>query len=106
METLTVQHTDEAILASKARLPAHVVYRTFVKETVVLNLKTCKYHGLNRTAGRMLDVLQHAPAVRKAVEILAAEYDRPLEEMENDVTGFCRDLLGRGLIELAGDGSH
>ena len=51
------------ILRSSARLPDHVVYRTFVYETVVLNLQTGKYHGLNRTGGRMLELLEREPTV-------------------------------------------
>ena len=52
--------SDQALLASRARLPQHVVHRSFVAETVVLNLRTGKYHGLNPTAGRMLEALDAA----------------------------------------------
>lgn len=40
------------ILDSQARVPRHVVYRDFVNETVVLNLETGTYHGLNRPNAR------------------------------------------------------
>ena len=33
--------------ALSARIPQHVVFRGFATETVVLNLETGKYHGLN-----------------------------------------------------------
>jgi len=56
----------------RARVPNNVVYRTFAYETVVLNLNTGKYHGLNRTAGRMLESLDRSPTVGEAVELLAA----------------------------------
>ncbi len=102
MET-TTGHTTESILGAKVRLPEHVVYRAFVKETVVLNLQTGKYHGLNPTGGRMLEMLQRAASVREATEKLAAEYGQPQQEIESDLVDFCRDLLERGLIELAGD---
>ena len=83
-------------------MPEHVVYRTFVQETVVLNLQTGKYHGINLVGGRMLEVLQRAPTIQEAVVQLAEEYQRPLDEMEQDVCNFCDELLGRGLIQIQG----
>ena len=50
-----VPDTCRRSLASKVTRPQHVVYRSFPSETVVLNLQTGSYHGLNATAGRMLD---------------------------------------------------
>lgn len=88
------------ILASSARIPEHVVYRTFVYETVVLNLQTGKYHGLNRTGGRMLELLQREPTVRDAAARIAGEFGRPTAEVEVDLCEFCSDLASRGLIVL------
>jgi hypothetical protein len=92
--------TNDALLAEMARTPEHVVYRPFVKETVVLNLQTGKYHGLNPTGGRMLEVLERSETIGAAARQLAEEYGGPLETLEADLCDFCRDLLERGLIEL------
>ena len=56
---------------------AHVVYRSFPSETVVLNLQTGKYHGLNATAGSMLEALQQASCIRDAVAAVAEDYAKP-----------------------------
>jgi hypothetical protein len=99
--------TNDALLTEKARTPEHVVYRPFVKETVVLNLQTGKYHGLNPTGGRMLEVLERSETIGAAARQLAEEYGGPLETLEADLCDFCRDLLERGLIELrAPDGDN
>ena len=98
------QPTREALLESGVSVPQHVVYRAFANETVVLNLLTGKYHGLNPTGGRMLEVLDGSAKVRDAGEILAAEYDRPAVEIEGDLYEFCVELLGYGLIEMNGRG--
>jgi hypothetical protein len=92
--------TNDALLTEMARTPEHVVYRPFVKETVVLNLQTGKYHGLNPTGGRMLEVLERSETIGAAARQLAEEYGGPLETLEADLCDFCRDLLERGLIEL------
>ncbi len=91
---------NASMLAEKARLPAHAVYRAFVKETVILNLQSGTYHGLNPTGGRMLEALERAPTVGEAAGRLAEEYGQPLEDIERDLCDFCSDLLERGLIEL------
>jgi len=97
--------TDGALLACGARLPQHVVHRSFVTETVVLNLRTGKYHGLNPTAGKMLEALEAAPTVGAAVPELAEEYGVEPSLIETDLLVLCRGLLERGLIEIDADGS-
>jgi hypothetical protein len=92
--------TDQTLLVSRARLPQHVVHRTFVAETVVLNLRTGKYHGLNVTAGRMLEALESAPTVDDSVADLAAEFGVEEEQIRTDLLTLCRGLLERGLIEI------
>jgi hypothetical protein len=90
------------LLRAKVVVPQNVVFRRFPAETVVLNLQTGKYHGLNPTAGRMLEALSESATVSAAVEALAAEYDRPAAGVERDVQNLCQALLDRGLIETEG----
>jgi hypothetical protein len=86
--------------SSKIVVPHHVVYRSFPSETVVLNLQTGKYHGLNPTAGSMLGALERASCVEHAAQLLAEQYQRPRAEVEQDVRALCDALLARGLIEI------
>jgi hypothetical protein len=88
------------ILAAHMRLPQHVLHRSFVAETVVLNLRTGKYHGLNPTAGRMLEALAGAPTAGAAVPELAREYGVEPAQVESDLIALCQGLLERGLIEM------
>ena len=87
-------------------VPKIVVYREFAHETVILYLDTGKYHGINRTAARMLDVLQQSPTIRAAAESLAEEYGHPVDRIETDLVTFCAGLLERELIAVVerGDG--
>lgn len=93
----------EVLLGARVKLPEHVVHRSFATEMVVLNLNTGRYHGLNPTAGRMLEVLQERATVRDAVMQLSEEFDVPGEQVEGDVVTLCGDLLQRGLITLDRD---
>jgi hypothetical protein len=93
------------LLKARIKLPQHVVYRTFPSETVVLNLETGKYHGLNPTAGRMLETLERAESVLDAATVAAGEYEQPQATTERDMCELCSSLLERGLIEIdRGDG--
>jgi hypothetical protein len=99
-------HSQESILDSVVRVPQHVVHRSFAHETVVLNLKSGRYHGLNPTAGAMLAELERGPTVRDAAARLVQLYERPVDEIERDLSNLCLDLLERGLVELRpADGS-
>ena len=97
---------DETLLASRASIPDHVVFRAFAHETVVLNLETGKYHGLDPVGGRLLELLARAETLRDAAAQIAAEYGKPADEVEADVLEFCRELRERGLVHLNGDASH
>ena len=87
-------------LSIRARLPRSVVYRTFAAETAVLNLETGRYHGLDETGRRMLELLDASPSVGRAAAALAAESGRPRSEVEPSLLAFCAQLVARGLIEL------
>jgi hypothetical protein len=91
-----------SLLTSSVKVPQHVVYRSFPTETVVLNLETGKYHGLNATAGRMLEELTQATSVGDAVASVAASYEQSEEVIERDIQELCNVLLERGLIEIDG----
>jgi hypothetical protein len=101
--TIVSQLSDQDLLSARARLPQHVVHRSFVAETVVLNLRTGKYHGLNPTAGKMLETLEVSPTVGAAVPELAGEYGLEQEQIQRDLLTLTRGLLERGLIETADD---
>lgn len=101
---MTPQEQSLTALPASVHVPAHVVYRAFAAETVVLNLKTGEYHGLNPTAGRMLTLLDELGELGAVAARLSNEYRRPRAELVEDLNTFCRDLLARDLIELAPSG--
>jgi len=97
---LTNLPEQELSLDARGQVPNHVVYRDFVNETVVLNLKTGTYHGLNPTAGRMLRAVERFSTLREAAAQLAADNGWDLETVETDLVGLCRTLADSGLLEI------
>jgi Coenzyme PQQ synthesis protein D (PqqD) len=86
--------------ARNARIPDHVVHRDFPGETVVLNLETGKYHGLNATAGRMFAALERSGSIGSAATVLAGEFGVARDRIERDLRDLCRTLADRGLLEF------
>jgi len=86
--------------ASRVRVPEHVVYRSFPAETVLLNLQSGTYHGLNTTAGRMLEELERTDSLGRAAAVIADEFGQTRSLVQADICELCRSLLERGLIEV------
>ena len=89
---------NDGLLNSRLRVPDHVVHRSFEEETVVLNLDSGVYHGLNPTAAKMLDQIDKSDSVGAAIDSLATEFGQPRERIEADVVALCQALEERGLI--------
>lgn len=90
---------SDHLLAARVRIPEHVVHRSFVAETVVLNLSTGKYHSMNPTAGRMLDLLKETGSVQESAQRLSDESGVQLERVTDDLVTLCINMTTRGLIE-------
>jgi hypothetical protein len=92
----------QTLNGATVRVPQHVVYRSFVSETVVLNLQTGKYHGVNPSGGKMLEALERHGTIEAAADALVDELEVSREELQQDLVEFCRRLEERGLIEIVG----
>jgi hypothetical protein len=91
---------DPALLRARIRVPEHVVHRDFESETVLLNLRTGTYHGLNPTGGRMLELLRTTGSLLATAEAISREDNHPVDEVARDVAKLCSDLAERDLIEI------
>jgi hypothetical protein len=89
-----------ALLDARVTLPEHVIFRSFARETVALNLKTGQFHGLNVTAGRMVELIQRSERPRHAIDPLASEYGVAPEQIERDLARLLTVLFDRQLIEI------
>lgn len=90
------------VVDGRIRIPQHVVYRSSASETVVLNVQTGVYYGLNQTAGRMLEVLAKVSDIDQAVAALDTDFEVAADVIRRDIVDLCRDLESKGLIEVVG----
>ena len=101
---MTAQNDHLWLLDARVHVPDDVVYRAFEAETLLLNLDTGQYHGLNPTGARMLELLEETTgSVHEALARLAEEHEVDKEEIAAEIAEFCAQLAGRGLIEVDED---
>jgi Coenzyme PQQ synthesis protein D (PqqD) len=98
--TPTSTQQPRALLRASITVPETVVHRDFPSETVVLNLETGQYHGLNRTAGEMLTALQETDTVEAAAQQIAERHGVELARVQADICALCESLSERGLIAV------
>jgi hypothetical protein len=84
----------------RVRVPAHVVFRDMAQETVLLNIQTGRYHGIDAIGARFFEVMRSGDPLSNVVGVLAAEYKQPIDRIEEDLAKFCEQMSDFGLIEL------
>jgi hypothetical protein len=80
--------------SDRVRIAPEVMIREVGGESVILDLKTERYLGLDNVATRMWQVLMDSASIQAAYDLLLEEYDVAPAQLEDDL----RELLDR-LIE-------
>lgn len=86
--------------SERATVPANVLIRFLDQESVLLNLETERYFGLDAVGTRMWQVLTAAPNVEAALAQLLEEYDAPEERLRTDLASLLEHLVENGLIAM------
>jgi len=81
-------------------LSPEVMFRAVGEESVILNLKTDVYLGLDQVATRMWVALTTAQSVQDAYNSLLAEFEVGTDELRQDLEEFLGQLLAQQLVEL------
>jgi hypothetical protein len=71
------------------------------KESVLLNIDTERYFGLDETGTRMWQLVTAAPKIEVAYQQLLEEYDVQPELLRENLTDLVNRLLENGLLQLA-----
>ncbi len=84
----------------KVALPKNVLLRTFENESVLLNLDTECYHGLDDVGTHMYQALAESENIQAAYQKLLADYEVDPDQLRRDLDNFIAELVQRGLLEL------
>jgi len=91
---LTVSFTE------RATAPAHVLVRFLDQESVLLNLETEQYFGLDETGTRMWQLVTDSPNIDAAYQGLLAEFDVEPELLRSNLTELLGQLVASGLLQF------
>jgi hypothetical protein len=69
------------------------------EESVLLDLKTERYLGLDEVSARFWDLLTSGGSIQSAYETLLAEFEVDPERLRNDLDDFVQELVEFGLVE-------
>ena len=81
-------------------VPDGVLVQELQGESVLLNVNTENYYGLDEVGTRMWTVLSEASSVADAIDTLLDEYEVERATLESDVSDLLTELLEKKLIEL------
>lgn len=74
-------------------------------ETVLLDVNSGIYFGLNEVGTRIWELLSHGSALGSVTAAVAQEFDVEQEELARDLAAFVRELESRGLIHREHEGA-
>jgi hypothetical protein len=87
-------------LMDRVIVPSHVLVRVLDKESVLLNIETERYFGLDETGTRMWQLVTAAPKVEVAYQQLLDEYDVEPELLRENLTDLLGRLVENGLLQV------
>lgn len=85
----------------RVRVPDAVLVSGLQQESVILNLDSERYFGLDDVGTRMFTVLTTADSISAAFETLAEEYEIDREVLKDDLISLVDKLLEQGLVEIS-----
>lgn len=84
----------------RAETLPHVLVRYLDKESVLLNLETERYYGLDETGTRMWQLVTAAPSIDAAYRELLNEYDVESDLLRLHLTELLGRLVENGLLQI------
>lgn len=85
-------------LSDRVSVPSQVMDRSVGDETVILDLESGTYYGLDPVGARMWVLMGEGKALGEVCDALLEEYDVARERLEEDILKLAGELGEKGLI--------
>ncbi|MBK8640060.1 MAG: PqqD family protein [Chromatiaceae bacterium] len=82
-------------------IPPQVMARTVGDETVILDLASGTYFGLDPVGARIWELMGEGKTLAEIRDLMLDEYDVSREELERDTLKLAQELMAQGVISLA-----
>jgi hypothetical protein len=79
-------------------IPPQVMSRLVDDETVLLDLESGMYFGLDGVGKKIWDSVSEGRSIGEIISIIISEYEVDEDRAEADVIAFTSDLVERGLL--------
>jgi len=86
--------------SDRVTVPDEILISNLQDESVILNVNSERYFGLDNVGTRMLSVLSNSSSIEAACEVLAQEYDVDRQMLQHDLIALVESLLQQGLITV------
>ena len=87
-------------LSDRVKVPEYVLVRHLDGETVLLNLESEKYFGLDRTGTRMWELATDSPNLQSAYGKLSEEFEVDPQTLRTHFVELLEQLLENGLLQV------
>ena len=84
--------------SDRVTVPDDVLISNLQDESVILNLDSERYFGLDDVGTRFLSVLTSSESIEAAYEQLGQEYDIDKDVLRRDLLALVEDLVNKGLL--------
>jgi hypothetical protein len=95
MPAMSVSFSD------RVKVPDDVLISNIQEESVVLNLDSERYFGLDDVGTRFLSVLTTSDSIDAAYKRLLSEYDVDGEVLRHDLIALIENLIEQGLVQIS-----
>jgi len=87
--------------SDRVKIPDDVLISNLQEESVILNLDSERYFGLDDVGTRMLSVLATSDSIEAAYNLLLREYDVDAEMLRQDLLALVENLVDQGLVQIS-----
>jgi len=86
--------------SDRVKIPDDVLISKLQEESVILNLDSERYYGLDDVGTRFLSVLTTSDSIEAAYQRLVSEYDVDGQLLRNDLLELIENLVDKGIISI------
>jgi hypothetical protein len=86
------------LFSERVRVPDEVLISNLQEESVILNVDSERYYGLDDVGTRFLSVLNTSDSIEAAYELLRHEYDVDAHVLRQDLVELIENLLQQGIL--------
>ena len=84
--------------SERVRVPDDVLISNLHEESVILNLDSERYYGLDDVGTRFLSALNTSDSIQAAYELLRDEYDVDAHALRQDLLELTENLVNQGIL--------